>query len=57
MRRGDRPAALAEIRHVFELRGPPDLREDPWWTYYTAQGRNTAALLEQLWPPFLRSQP
>jgi hypothetical protein len=57
MRRGDRPAALAEIRHVFELRGPPDQREDPWWTYYTAQGRNTAALLEQLWRPFLRSQP
>jgi tetratricopeptide (TPR) repeat protein len=56
-RRGDRAGALTEIRRVFDLRGAQDQREDPWWAYHVAQGRNTDELLEQLWRPFLEARP
>ena len=56
-RRGDRAGALAEIRHVFDLKGAAEERADPWWAYHVAQARNADALLEQLWRPFLEARP
>lgn len=54
-RRGDRPGALTEIRRVFDLPVSPPARDDPWWTYHTAQARNADALLEELRQPFLEA--
>jgi len=54
-RRGDRPGALTEIRRVFDLPASPPARDDPWWTYHTAQARNADALLEELRQPFLEA--
>jgi len=54
-RRGDRPGALTEIRRVFELPASPAARDDPWWTYHSAQARNADALLEELRQPFLEA--
>jgi tetratricopeptide (TPR) repeat protein len=51
-RRGDRAAALRALQHVFDLPAEPD-GDDPWWTYYVAQARNTDQLLEDLRRPFL----
>ncbi len=56
-RRGDRAGALAEIQHVFDLKGAAEERADPWWVYLVAQARNADALLEELWRPFLEAQP
>ncbi len=54
-RRGDRLGAQAEIRRVFDLPASPPARDDPWWTYHTAQARNADALLEELRRPFLEA--
>jgi tetratricopeptide (TPR) repeat protein len=51
-RRGDRTAALRALQQVFDLPSEPD-RDDPWWTYYVSQARNTDQLLEDLRRPFL----
>jgi tetratricopeptide (TPR) repeat protein len=51
-RRGDRAAALRALQQVFDLPTEAD-RDDPWWTYYVAQARNTDQLLEDLRRPFL----
>jgi tetratricopeptide (TPR) repeat protein len=50
---GDRAGALRAIQQV--LRPPADEsdRDDPWWTYHTAQGRNADDLLAALRKPFL----
>lgn len=56
-RLGDRAGALAAIRPVFDLTGVADDLDDPWWTYYRAQGRNAEELLTQLRQPFLEAQP
>jgi tetratricopeptide (TPR) repeat protein len=54
-RRGDRPGALTEIRRVFDLPASAAARDDPWWTYHTAQARNADALLEELRQQFLEA--
>ena len=54
-RRGDRLGAQTEIRRVFDLPASPPARDDPWWTYHTAQARNADALLEELRQPFLEA--
>jgi tetratricopeptide (TPR) repeat protein len=54
-RRGDRGAALREIRRVFELRTRDDVREDPWRTYHVSHARNAEALYDELIRPFLPS--
>ena len=54
-RRGDRPGALTEIRHVFDLPASAAARDDPWWTYHTSQARNADALLEELRQPFVEA--
>ncbi len=54
-RRGDRLGAQAEIGRVFDLPASPPARDDPWWTYHTAQARNADALLEELRRPFLEA--
>jgi tetratricopeptide (TPR) repeat protein len=54
-RRGDRPGALTEIQRVFDLPASPAARDDPWWTYHTAQARNADVLLEELRQPFLEA--
>jgi tetratricopeptide (TPR) repeat protein len=54
-RRGDRRGALTEIRRVFDLPTSAAARDDPWWTYHTAQARNADALLEELRQPFLEA--
>ena len=55
-RRGDRTAALAAMARLFALPSPADGdRQDPWWTYKTAQARNADELLENLRAPFRRS--
>jgi len=54
-RRGDRAGALAAIARLFAL--PPagdEGRDDPWWSYHTAQARNADALLDQVQAPFRR---
>jgi tetratricopeptide (TPR) repeat protein len=55
-RRGDRDGALRELQRVFNLPSVEPERDDPWWTYYTAQGRNVDALLEQLRRPFVHAE-
>src|SRR5207247_8011220 len=55
-RRGDRAGALAAIDRLFKL--PPaghDERDDPWWSYHTAQARNADQLLDALRRPFRRA--
>jgi tetratricopeptide (TPR) repeat protein len=54
-RRGDRRGAVTEIRRVFDLPVFPPARDDPWWTYHTAQARNADALLDELRQPFLEA--
>ena len=54
-RRGDRSGALAAMTRVFALPPPGDGdRQDPWWTYNTAQGRNADDLLDAMRAPFRR---
>lgn len=54
-RRGDRAAAQAAIRKVFELRAALDRgRDDPWWRYHVAQARNVDELLDAVRAPFRR---
>jgi tetratricopeptide (TPR) repeat protein len=55
-RRGDRNGALRELQRVFELPSVEPERDDPWWTYYVAQGRHVDDLLEQLRRPFLGAE-
>jgi len=57
-RRGDRSGALAAIQKVFALppAGQAD-REDPWWSYHTAQARNADSLLDAMRAPFRRERP
>jgi hypothetical protein len=52
-RRGDRAGALAAMERVFELPPTQPERDDPWWTYHLAHGRNANMLLEELRQPFL----
>jgi tetratricopeptide (TPR) repeat protein len=55
-RRGDRAGALAAIQRLFAL--PPagrEGRDDPWWSYHTAQARDADALLDALQRPFRRA--
>ena len=51
-RRGDRSAALREIRRAFELASDNE-DGDPWWTYHTAQARNADDLFAALIHPFV----
>lgn len=54
-RRGDRTGALAAMVRMFALPSPGDGdRQDPWWTYKTAQARNADDLLESVRAPFRR---
>jgi tetratricopeptide (TPR) repeat protein len=52
-RRGDRPGALRAIEHVLALPAEAKERDDPWWTYHTAQARDADTLLQDLRKPFL----
>jgi len=57
-RRGDRAGALAAIQRVFTL--PPagwEGRDDPWWSYHTAQARDAEALVDAVRAPFQREKP
>jgi tetratricopeptide (TPR) repeat protein len=49
-RRGDRSASIVQIQRLFELH---DDRDDPWWSYRTAQAKHADDLLTQLRRPFL----
>jgi hypothetical protein len=51
-RRGDRISATQSIEEVFALPREAESRDDPWWRYRTAPGRNAADLLDELWRPF-----
>lgn len=51
-RRGDRAAARRALQDVFELPSVDRVRDEPWWSYFVAQSRDAAALLEELWRPF-----
>ena len=53
-RRGDRAAALRELKRVFELAPTEPERDDPWWSYHFAQARNARDLLDAVWKPFQR---
>jgi tetratricopeptide (TPR) repeat protein len=55
-RSGDRAGALSAIAPVFSRTAGEDEREDPWWSYHVAQGRNAGALLDKVREPFLRHQ-
>jgi len=54
-RRGDRGAALRAMDLVFALPAAEPERDDPWWTYHVAQGRDADALLKELWKPFRKN--
>jgi len=56
-RRGDRAAALAAMREVFELPARDRGRDDPWWRYHVAQARNADALVDAVREPFRRIDP
>jgi tetratricopeptide (TPR) repeat protein len=54
-RTGDSAGALSAIDPV--LNGDdPVLADDPWWTYYTSQGRDLAGLLESLYVAIEKGQ-
>jgi len=56
-RRGDRAGALAAIQRLFAL--PPagrEGRDDPWWSYHTAQARNADELVDAVRAPFERGR-
>jgi tetratricopeptide (TPR) repeat protein len=52
-RRGDRNAALQEIRRVFELSASGDGHDDPWWNYHLSHVRDADDLYDELIRPFL----
>jgi tetratricopeptide (TPR) repeat protein len=52
-RRGERDAALNAIQTVFKIGAAAAAVDDPWWRYYTSQGRRADDLLTQLVRPFL----
>jgi len=52
-RRGDRSAALQEIRRVFELSTRNDIHDDPWRTYHVSHARHADALYDELIRPFV----
>jgi tetratricopeptide (TPR) repeat protein len=56
-RTGDRAGALRAIQQVFELSRAGPARDDPWWTYHTAQARNADALVDALRLPFITVEP
>jgi tetratricopeptide (TPR) repeat protein len=51
-RSGRRTDAQQAIDQVLHLRASEFERDDPWWDYYFAQGRNATQLLEQMYAPF-----
>lgn len=46
---GDVSAALAHVRRLGEAGSRTDAITDPWWMYRVGAGRNTNALLEEMW--------
>ena len=56
-RRGDRAGALDALQRTFDLSKVDSERQDPWWTYHLAHGRNAEALLAELRRPFLEPRP
>ena len=54
-RSGDRAGALSAIAPVFSMPADEATRDDPWWSYHVAQGRNAGDLLDALRKPFRRS--
>jgi tetratricopeptide (TPR) repeat protein len=56
-RRGDRTSALIALQRTFDLSKTGSERQDPWWTYHLAQGRNAEALLDELRRPFREPRP
>ena len=50
---GRRDAALVAIDRMFGLTKTRGIDSDPWWTYFAAQGRHAASLLDRLRKPFL----
>ena len=55
-RRGEREAALGAMGTVFKI-GAADEVDDPWWRYYTSQGRGADDLVTALRRPFLPGDP
>ena len=57
-REGDRPGATRALELAFQLPADDEDRDDPWWTYHMAQGRDVearfAALLRVVPPAELR---
>jgi len=54
-RRGDRAAALQEIRRVFELSARDDGHDDPWLNYHVSHARDADSLYDELIRPFVTS--
>jgi tetratricopeptide (TPR) repeat protein len=52
-RRGERDAALSALQTVFTIGTDATTDDDPWWHYYTSQGRGADDLLTQLRRPFV----
>jgi tetratricopeptide (TPR) repeat protein len=55
-RRGDRGAALQELRRLSAMADSDD-RDDPWWNYWVSHVRNAGDLLKALWQPFRAEAP
>ena len=53
-RRGDRAGAWHAMQQVFGLPATEPSRDDPWWTYLNAQGRDADRWLEEVRRPFRR---
>jgi hypothetical protein len=51
-REGDRQAALRALQRAFQPAHNDVERNDPWWQYYRAQGRDAEKLLNELYAPF-----
>jgi hypothetical protein len=51
---GDVSTALAHVRRLGEAGSRTDAITDPWWMYRVGAGRNTNALLEEMWAAALR---
>jgi tetratricopeptide (TPR) repeat protein len=52
-RRGDRVAALQELDRAFTASADALDRDDPWWLYYVAPGRDVEERLDRAYAPFV----
>lgn len=46
---GDRKASMFALQHFLALPASDRARRDPWWLYYTGNGRRAATMVQAMW--------